>query len=81
MDHALFNSVGSLKRLKGQLYKGEIRVPDTIRWPGKISPGRIITQPAFHADVMPTLCALAGADAGSPLGIDLSSVLLDKKRF
>ncbi len=28
---------------------------------------------------MPTLCALAGADTGSPLGIDLSSVLLDKK--
>lgn len=69
----------SLKRLKVQLYKGGIRVPGIIRWPGKISPGGIITQPAFHADVMPTLCALVGVDAGSPLGIDLSPVLLGKK--
>ena len=28
---------------------------------------------------MPTLCALTGADAGSPLGTDLSPVLLGKK--
>lgn len=42
------------------------------------SPGKTITQPAFHADVMPTLCALTGADAGSPLGTDLSPVLLGK---
>lgn len=79
VDHAFFNSVGSLKGLKGQLYEGGIRVPGIIRWPGKISPGRIITQPAFHADVMPTLCTLAGADAGSPLGTDLSPILFGKK--
>lgn len=80
VDHEFFNSVDSLKGLKGQLYEGGIRVPGIIRWPGKIYPGRIITQPAFHADVMPTLCALVGADAGSPLGIDLSPVLLGKKK-
>lgn len=79
VDHKFFNSVANLKGLKGQLYEGGIRVPGIIRWPGKIAPGKTITQPAFHADVMPTLCALTGADAGSPLGIDLSPVLLGKK--
>lgn len=78
MDHRFFNSVADLKGLKGQLYEGGIRVPGIIRWPGKIAPGKTITQPAFHADVMPTLCALTGADAGSPLGTDLSPVLLGK---
>ena len=43
VDHEFFNSVDSLKGLKGQLYEGGISVPDTIRWPGKISPDRIIT--------------------------------------
>ena len=79
MDHRFFNSVADLKGLKGQLYEGGIRVPGIIRWPGKIAPGKTITQPAFHADVMPTLCALTGADAGSPLGTDLTPVLLGKK--
>ena len=79
VDHRFFHSVANLKGLKGQLYEGGIRVPGIIRWPGKIAPGKTISQPAFHEDVMPTLCALAGADAGSPLGIDLSSVLLGKK--
>ena len=79
VDHRFFNSVADLKGLKGQLYEGGIRVPGIIRWPGKIAPGKTITQPAFHADVMPTLCALTGADAGSPLGTDLSPVLLGKK--
>lgn len=64
VDHRFFHSVANLKGLKGQLYEGGIRVPGIIRWPGKIAPGKTISQPAFHADVMPTLCALAGADAG-----------------
>lgn len=79
VDHRFFNSVANLKGLKGQLYEGGIRVPGIIRWPGKIAPGKTISQPAFHADIMPTLCALTGADAGSPLGIDISPVLLGKK--
>lgn len=79
VDHHFFNSVANLKGLKGQLYEGGIRVPGIIRWPGKITPGKVICQPAFHADVMPTLCSLTGADPGAPLGIDLSPVLLGKK--
>ena len=68
VDHRFFNSVADLKGLKGQLYEGGIRVPGIIRWPGKIAPGKTIAQPAFHADVMPTLCALTGGGCRFPAG-------------
>lgn len=80
VDNRFFHSVDGLKGLKGQLYEGGIRVPGIIRWPGKIKPGTTIEQPACHADIMPTLCALAGADPGDPTGVNLTPILLGKKQ-
>lgn len=79
VDHHFFHSVAGLKGLKGQLYEGGIRVPGMMRWPGRIAPGTTVAQPAYHADIMPTLCALTGADAGEVKGVDLSSILLGQK--
>lgn len=53
-------------------------MPGIIRWPGKIAPGKVIDQPAYSADIMPTLCALTGADPGKPYGENLLPVLLGK---
>lgn len=78
VDHKFFNTVRGLKGLKGQLYEGGIRVPGIICWPGKVPAGKVITQPAYGADIMPTLAAMAGAQAGNPTGIDLSAVVLGK---
>lgn len=80
VDHKFFNSVAGLRGLKGQLYEGGIRVPGIIKWPGKVTPGTIIDQPAYHADIMPTLCAIVGAKPGKPLGTDLTPVILGKKK-
>lgn len=79
VDHRFFNSVAGLRGLKGSLHEGGIRVPGIIRWTGKIKPD-IIEQPAYAADIMPTLCRLADADAGKPAGIDLSPVVLGKQK-
>lgn len=73
-DHQFFNSVAGLRGLKGQMYEGGIRVPCIVSWPGKIPAGKVIDQPSYHADIMPTLCALTGAEPGQPYGDNLLSV-------
>ena len=76
VDHRFFNSVADLRGLKGSLHEGGIRVPAIIRWPGKVAAGKVIEQPAYAADLMPTLCALTGAKPGEPLGANLLPVIL-----
>ncbi len=76
VDHEFFNSVADLRGLKGQTYEGGIRVPAIMRWPGKVAPGKVIPQPAYSADLMPTLCALTGADPGKPYGENLLPIML-----
>lgn len=75
VDHAFFNSVSDLRGLKGQMYEGGIRVPFIASWPGRIPAGKVIDQPGYHADIMPTLCALTGSEAGRPYGDNLLPVL------
>jgi arylsulfatase A-like enzyme len=78
VDHKFFNSVADLRGLKGSDHEGGIRVPGIIRWPGKVAAGKVVDQPAYSADIMPTLCALTGADPGKPYGENLLPVLLGK---
>jgi arylsulfatase A-like enzyme len=78
VDHKFFNSVADLRGLKGSQHEGGIRVPGIVRWPGKIAAGKVIDQPAYSADIMPTLCALTGADPGKPYGENLLPILLGK---
>lgn len=79
VDHAFFNSVAGLNGLKGSLYEGGIRVPTIMRWPGQIPAGAVVEQPAYSADLMPSLCALTGAKAGEPYGDNILPVLLGEK--
>lgn len=46
---------------KGSLYEGGIRVPLFMRWPGRIPAGARCDVPVHLADLMPTLCDVAGA--------------------
>jgi arylsulfatase A-like enzyme len=80
VDHAFFNSVGDFRGLKGSMYEGGIRVPTLMRWPGKIPAGQVVAQPAYSADLMPTLCALTGADPGRPYGENILPVLLNERK-
>jgi N-acetylgalactosamine-6-sulfatase len=60
--------------------QGGIGVPFIARWPGKIAAGKIDDTTTLTAvDLLPTLCAIAGAElpAGyKPDGVDHSAALL-----
>lgn len=47
-----------LRKGKGWLYEGGIRVPLIIRWPGIIDPGRVSDQVVSSIDFMPTFCEI-----------------------
>ena len=64
-----------LRRGKGWLYEGGIRVPMFVRWPGRIVPESRCHAPVTAVDLFPTLCAIAGAQppADQPCdGVDLT---------
>ena len=67
-----FDSSGSLKGRKRDLYEGGIRTPMIARLPGKISAGTTSDFPWYFADVLPTLAEVAGVS--EPEGIDGVSV-------
>lgn len=46
---------------KGSVYEGGSRVPGVIEWPAKIPRPRVSTVNTVTSDMLPTLCALAGA--------------------
>ena len=61
-------SNGQLRKGKGTLYEGGVRVIAFANWPGKLSP-RVTEEPMHHVDIMATALALAGGDpnGGQPL--------------
>lgn len=81
-DPDYFNSNGSLRGYKRDLYEGGIRVPMIVRWPQKIKPGSVSNHISAFWDVMPTLAELTGATLSEPVdGISfLPELLGDHKR-
>lgn len=63
-----------LRGWKGEVYEGGHKVPAIASWPEKIAPGSESGEPTISLDVMPTLLALADADADS-LNLDGASLL------
>ena len=58
---SLAGSNGPLRAGKGTTWEGGIRVPLLVRWPGGITPGRVVDAPVSLLDVFPTCARLAGA--------------------
>jgi arylsulfatase A-like enzyme len=51
-----------LKGAKGYLYEGGIRVPLIIRWPGKVEPSTLCSEPVVTMDFVPTFLDAAGVN-------------------
>ncbi len=45
---------------KNSNWEGAYRVPNMVRWPGKIKPGQVSNEMVGHHDWLPTLLAMAG---------------------
>ncbi len=52
-----------LRKEKGTLYEGGVRVPLIVRWPGKVAPGPVCHEPAISTDFAPTFRDVAGITA------------------
>jgi arylsulfatase A len=58
------NHAGSaypLREGKGTTFDGGVREPCIMRWPGRIEPGSVCTEPAMTIDLLPTIASLIGA--------------------
>lgn len=51
-----------LRGYKGMLYEGGIRVPLVVKWPARITSGRLDGTPVIGIDFYPTLLEIAGAE-------------------
>jgi arylsulfatase A len=56
-----YGSPGPLRGMKLHVTEGGYRVPGIIRWPGHARAGTVCSEPVCHVDLLPTLCAIAGA--------------------
>lgn len=72
-DPVAFNSNGSFRGHKRDLYEGGIRTPFIVRWPGKIKENTENNHISAFWDFFPTMCDLI--DEKVPSGIDGISYL------
>jgi uncharacterized sulfatase len=55
-----------LRRGKGSIYEGGIRVPLLVRWPGVVRAGSVCGEPVISNDFFPTLVEAGGGRAKDP---------------
>ncbi len=68
-------SQSPLRGGKGMFYEGGIRVPLTIRWPGKIEAGSTCETPVISVDFYPTFMEIAGIEKKRGKILDGKSIL------
>lgn len=67
-----------LRGAKTDLFEGGIREPFILRWPARLKAGQTYRQPVSSMDVLPTVCAVAGAAVPTTTivdGVDLMPFL------
>lgn len=79
-DPMFFNSNGSMRGIKRDLYDGGIREPMIVRWKNTISEGQTTDAVTAFWDVMPTLCDIAHIETPKDIdGISFLPVLKGKE--
>jgi arylsulfatase A len=65
-----YGSPGPLRGMKLWTTEAGFRVPGIVRWPTKIAAGQVSDEPVSSLDLLPTICALAGAEVPEDLALD-----------
>jgi arylsulfatase A-like enzyme len=76
VNNDFFNSAGSFKGRKQDVYEGGIREPFIARWPGKIPAGKINPTISAQYDMMATFADLLKVSAPENDGVSLLPTLL-----
>lgn len=69
-----FSHMWPLRGEKGSLWEGGVRIPQLVRWPGRIAAGTTTDQVTLSMDWLPTLCRIAGTETDpsyAPDGMDI----------
>lgn len=61
--------------IKADVWDGGHRVPFIARWPGRIRPGSVSTEPICHVDLMATCAAILGVELPDDAGEDSYNIL------
>ncbi len=69
-EEPLGGSNGPLRGAKASTWEGGQRVPGIVRWPAKITPGRVSDEVVTAMDLYPTLAAVCGGQAPTDRVID-----------
>lgn len=72
-DPKFFQSAGTFRGIRGDLYEGGLRVPMIVHWPGKIPAGQVSDFTWAAWDFLPTAAEIARRQ--SPTNIDGISIL------
>jgi Arylsulfatase A and related enzymes len=74
-----FDSNGSFRGIKRDLYEGGIRVPFIAWWPGRVPAGKASDHIGYFPDLLPTFAELAGAPPPKHRdGISMAPALLER---
>lgn len=74
VDYDFFASVGELRGFKGDLYEGGIRVPQIVKWPGRVEAGSVSDFVTGFEDWLPTILDLIDAETSVPEGVNGISI-------
>ena len=69
------SSAGKWRGFKSQVWEGGTRIPFIARWPGKIKPGTISSEPIELNDLMATCAAITGTRLPPNAGEDSYNIL------
>ena len=64
-----------LRKTKGWLYDGGLRIPMIVRWPGRVEPGTVREDRVTHLDFYPTFMEVAGVPDDPALILDGESLV------
>ncbi|MDN5697734.1 MAG: sulfatase [Rubrobacter sp.] len=67
-------STGGLRGRKGETYEGGMRVPFIAHWPAGVPASMVRESPVSSADMLPTLCFVAGVEPAADIKLDGQNV-------